>query len=202
MSAWDWDYYYYVRRYRHGEWLHVLVGALLVLAAGLSWLYSAQLSALGLALDGSLFVLAFLVHEMAHKFSAIHYGYHAEFRLQTWGAVLTAISVVIPFFKIIAPGATVIYGPDDRYLMGRTAAWGPATNIAMGAVEMALSYAIPSLQYYLSVAAYVNAFIAFFNLIPLGILDGLKVLRWRKSVWGLMFLVSIIMLAASLMAVP
>jgi Zn-dependent protease len=197
-------YYYYFRpRYRHGEWLHLLIGAALVLAVGLSWLvFSVGASPMGLALDAALFVLAFLLHEMAHKFSAMRYGYFAEFRLQTWGAILTAISVVIPFFKIVAPGATVIYGPDDPQLMGRTAMWGPATNMSMAAALMAASYAVPPLGPYLSMAAYMNSFIAFFNLIPLGILDGLKVLRWSKGIWAAAFAASVALLAISIGAVP
>jgi Zn-dependent protease len=197
-------YYYYFRpRYRHGEWLHLLIGAALVLAVGLSWLvFSVGASPMGLALDAALFVLAFLLHEMAHKFSAMRYGYFAEFRLQTWGAILTAVSVVIPFFKIVAPGATVIYGPDDPQLMGRTAMWGPATNISMAAALMAASHAVPPLGPYLSMAAYINSFIAFFNLIPLGILDGLKVLRWSKGIWAAAFAASVALLAISIGAVP
>jgi Zn-dependent protease len=197
-------YYYYFRpRYRHGEWLHLLIGAALVLAVGLSWLvFSVGASPMGLALDAALFVLAFLLHEMAHKFSAMRYGYFAEFRLQTWGAILTAISVVIPFFKIVAPGATVVYGPDDPQLMGRTAMWGPATNISMAAALMAASHAVPPLGPYLSMAAYINSFIAFFNLIPLGILDGLKVLRWSKGIWAAAFAASVALLAISIGAVP
>ncbi|MFP3137215.1 MAG: hypothetical protein RXS42_02935 [Nitrososphaeria archaeon] len=204
MASDGYYYYYYFRpRYRHGEWLHLLIGAALVLAVGLSWLvFSVGASPIGLALDAALFVLAFLLHEMAHKFSAMRYGYFAEFRLQTWGAILTAISVVIPFFKIVAPGATVIYGPDDPQLMGRTAMWGPATNISMAAALMAASHAVPPLGPYLSMAAYINSFIAFFNLIPLGILDGLKVLRWSKGIWAAAFAASVALLAISIGAVP
>ncbi|MFP3235451.1 MAG: hypothetical protein RXP27_05515 [Nitrososphaeria archaeon] len=204
MASDGYYYYYYFRpRYRHGEWLHLLIGAALVLAVGLSWLvFSVGASPIGLALDAALFVLAFLLHEMAHKFSAMRYGYFAEFRLQTWGAILTAVSVVIPFFKIVAPGATVIYGPDDPQLMGRTAMWGPATNISMAAALMAASHAVPPLGPYLSMAAYINSFIAFFNLIPLGILDGLKVLRWSKGIWAAAFAASVALLAISIGAVP
>jgi Zn-dependent protease len=31
--------------------------------------------------------------------------------------------------------------------------------------------------------AAINAFMALFNLIPFGVLDGLKVFRWNKQVW-------------------
>jgi Peptidase family M50. len=195
-------YYYYVKpRYRYGEWFHLLVGAVLVMAVGLSWFYSIQMSPLGLVLDAVLFVLAFILHEMAHKFSAIHYGYHAEFRLQTWGALITAISVAIPFFKIIAPGATIIYGPDDRYLMGRTAMWGPAVNMIMATLLLAGAAAMAPLYYYLAIAAYINSFIAIFNLIPIGILDGLKIFRWNKAIWASSFAFAAVLLAFSMFIV-
>ena len=43
----------------------------------------------------------------------------------------------------------------------------------------------------IAVAFYLNAFIALFNLIPFGVLDGRKIMEWKKPVWALMFLTSI-----------
>jgi hypothetical protein len=42
----------------------------------------------------AIFVSAFLVHEMAHKFLAQYYGSKAEFRTYMWDIVVTAISAL------------------------------------------------------------------------------------------------------------
>ena len=166
--------------------MHLLLGAILVWAVGASWL-EGGLNALAFIVNSVLFVLAFILHELAHKLSAIKYGYDAKFRLHTWGAVITAISVFLPL-KIIAPGATVVYGPYDRGLMGKVALWGPLVNIAMAAILLPSARLAPQLG--LQVAAYVSAFIALFNLLPFWVLDGLKVLRWRREAWAISFIAS------------
>jgi Zn-dependent protease len=51
----------------------------------------------------------FLLHELAHKFTAQRYGYMAEFKLSMNGLFLTIISAAIGFL-FAAPGAVVIYG--------------------------------------------------------------------------------------------
>ena len=52
---------------------------------------------------------SFLTHEIAHKVIAQKKGMWAEFRLTTWGAVLTFASIFLPF-RMIAPGAMMIGG--------------------------------------------------------------------------------------------
>lgn len=173
--------------------MHLLLGTVLVWAVGASWL-EGGLSTLAFAVNSVVFVLAFLLHELAHKLSAIKYGYEAEFRLHTWGAVVTAISVFLPL-KIIAPGATVVYGPYDKELMGKVALWGPLVNIVMAIVLLPSARLAPQLG--LQVAAYVSAFIALFNLLPFWVLDGLKVLRWSRGAWAVSFIASSLLLALS-----
>jgi Zn-dependent protease len=46
-------------------------------------------------------------------------------------------------------------------------------------------------------AAFFNAWIALFNLIPLGILDGFKVFMWDKKSWVLAFTASLFLLIIS-----
>lgn len=45
--------------------------------------------------------------------------------------------------------------------------------------------------------AAINAFMALLNLIPIGVLDGLKVFRWNKSVWLVLFALSGLVTALS-----
>jgi Zn-dependent protease len=46
----------------------------------------------------------------------------------------------------------------------------------------------------LSVGALLNAFLAVFNLVPFGVLDGYKIFSWDKKVWVALFGVSLLLL--------
>lgn len=132
-----------------------------------------------------IFALAFLLHELAHKFMAQRLGYWAEFRLNQQGVMITLISFISPF-KVIAPGAVMISGNMSFDDYGRVSIAGPATNIGMGLVYLAFSLVtggpISTFLAYLGMS--INAMLALFNLIPLGIFDGAKIFRWNKAVWG------------------
>ncbi|MEM0173803.1 MAG: peptidase M50, partial [Sulfolobaceae archaeon] len=39
-----------------------------------------------------------------------------------------------------------------------------------------------------------NSFVAFFNLLPLGQLDGYKIFRWNVVIWSIMFIISIVLI--------
>ena len=105
-----------------------------------------------------IFISAFLVHELAHKFLAQFYGSWAEFRADAYGLMVTAISA-IPFipFKFIAPGAVMIGISDGRRFF-------------------------PHSPYFYTGASF-NGWIALFNLLPFGVLDGQKIFDWSKVTW-------------------
>jgi len=130
------------------------------------------------------FTGGFIIHELTHKAMAQRYGMWAEFRLDTFGAVLTVLSAVSPL-KIIAPGAVVIAGDTTPDRVGRTAAAGPIVNIMLAALLLGLAQALHpvGLVEAMLAGALINAFMALFNLVPFGVLDGLKVFRWSKPVW-------------------
>jgi Zn-dependent protease len=138
-----------------------------------------------------LLTASFLIHEMSHKFTAQKTGLWAEFRMTTWGAVITLISVFTPI-RLISPGAVMIAGPAKLEEIGKISIAGPVTNISMSLIFLAATHSPVSLPYYvlfLWLASF-NAFIAVFNLIPFGILDGFKIYSWNKKVWILAFALS------------
>lgn len=45
------------------------------------------------------------------------------------------------------------------------------------------------------IVAFINAFLAVFNLIPFGVFDGLKVFRWNKIIWAAIFAIALILAA-------
>jgi len=163
------------------ELLHLTIATLLVTAVGLSLNGYRHFSWQFLAI----FISAFLVHELAHKFLAQYYGSWAEFRAQMSGLLITAISALpIMPFKFIAPGAVMV-GLSDGNKFGRVALIGPLTNLVMGFSFLQLSLLNDSYSPYFTIGASFNGWIAMFNLIPLGVLDGQKIFDWNKMVWGI-----------------
>jgi Zn-dependent protease len=179
---------------------HLAVAALLVVAIGFSIAFYAgymETYSFGwtwtvTSVFAVVLMASFLVHEMAHKVASQRRGLWAEFRLTTWGAVLTLISVVLPF-KLISPGAVMISGPARLEDVGKISIAGPITNMAFSATFLGISFAVEPLSWWwLFVAlAMFNATIAIFNLIPIGILDGFKIFSWNRKVWALAFAVAV-----------
>ena len=180
---------------------HLALSALLVLSVGLSWmLFIYAYSPLTLISASFVFAWIFLLHEIAHKLVAQHYGLWAEFRLTLFGAIITLLSTLSPF-KIIAPGAVMITGHATKESIGKTAVAGPSVNVVLSIVSFALTFVPPNPFFEVFVfSAALNAFIAVFNLIPVGMFDGLKVFYWNRLVWGVAFAMSaalVVMIFAS-----
>jgi len=188
-------------RFSPTEVRHLTVSALLVMGVGLS-IFRIRLWYTNPALLGVLalmFASIFLLHEMAHKLVAQHFGLWAEFRLFLMGALLTLLSVVSPI-KFVSPGAVMIAGYANKDVMGKTAVAGPLTNIVLSLISFTLGSLLGEpllLQFFLvaMLSAAFNAWIALFNLIPAGMLDGLKVFQWDKTVWSITFAFSVVLTA-------
>ncbi len=171
-------------RFSKTEILHLVIATALVVVVGMS-LYRFQFRWDFLAI----FISAFVIHELGHKFLAQFYRAWAEFRVLFYGAVITAISA-LPFFpfKFIAPGAVMISGNLSAARSGRVSLIGPLTNLAMGTgflcVYLILA-AIDSASPILLVGVRFNGFIGFFNMIPFMGLDGQKIFGWNKIIWVL-----------------
>jgi Zn-dependent protease len=176
---------------------HLSIAVLLVIGIGLSFAF--YLNALEIedwpvvfAALSVIIVASFFTHEIAHKVTAQRRGLWAEFRLTVWGAILTAISIVLPF-KIISPGAVMIAGPARMDDIGKISIAGPFTNIVLSSVLLGPVFVPNPYSLVFVIGAFFNAYVAIFNLIPFGILDGYKIFRWDKKVWALAFAVSAVL---------
>lgn len=182
---------------------HLAIAALLVIGIGLSSAYSwSGFGGFALSMDYttlavlSIILLAsFSMHEIAHKIAAQRRGLWAEFRIVFTGALLTLISIFLPF-KIISPGAVMVSGSVDRESRGKISIAGPLINIIFAAIFLLLAIPFNSLPFILG--AIFNSWIALFNLIPFGMLDGFKVLLWNRTVWASAFSASLILTIISL----
>jgi Zn-dependent protease len=185
---------------------HLGIAAALVIGIGYSMalygFYGFNYDWLIMSLFALVMTASFLVHEIAHKIFAQKAGMWAEFRLTTWGAVLTFISVFMPF-KMIAPGAMMIGGnPPSAKEMVKISVAGVITNMIFSATFLGLTWVFPPVSdtaYWwwlmLVFSAYINAFMAIFNLIPFGVLDGYKLFLLNKKLWVAAFIPAAILTA-------
>jgi Zn-dependent protease len=183
---------------------HIAVAALLVVGIGFSIGFYGNFFGgfsftwtLGMmAFFAVVMVASFLTHEIGHKIMAQKRGLWAEFRLTTWGAVLTFASIFLPF-RMIAPGAMMIGGTlQKRDDLLKISLAGPITNLVYSVVFVGLAFILPiSLEWGLVFlfCAYINAFMALFNLIPFGVLDGYKIFSLSKKLWALVFVPSLVL---------
>jgi Zn-dependent protease len=135
----------------------------------------------------------FILHELGHKFVSMKYGYWAEFKLWHQGLIF---ALVTSFFGFVfaAPGAVYTYANYMTYeINGKISIAGPVVNIILALVFLAIATAIypsafysetSSLIFVICAVGYsINSFLAVFNLLPIGNLDGSKVLTWNFGIW-------------------
>lgn len=176
------------------ELIHLFVATTVLTTAIVLWMNLAQASplqdldlftkilvALGIAVTG------FALHEIGHKITAQHFGHWSEFRFSIPGLVLTLIVSALGFL-LGAPGATwhTATSPKEN---GKISAAGPLVNIVIGVIAWPFSSQYQQGNDFAVVADGVllfNAILAGFNLIPLGALDGRKVLRWNPVVYAIL----------------
>ena len=129
----------------------------------------------------------FVFHELSHKFVAQRYGYWAEFRMWLMGLALALIMSFLSPFIFAAPGATYISGMNiTKSENGKISIAGPLVNVAIAALFLPLLLFEPSSSLLGNVGwlgVYINLFLALFNLLPIGPLDGSKVFRWSLPIW-------------------
>ncbi len=142
--------------------------------------------------------IGFIAHEMAHKFTAIRYGFWAEFRKDNIMLLVAVALAALVGVVFAAPGATVIYdnrafgGGITREQNGRISAAGPVTNLLLcipfagllvySGFSSNLTGNISSMIGIMGLQ--VNAMIAAFNMLPVSVLDGKKVLAWNPAVFA------------------
>ncbi|MDS0477586.1 metalloprotease [Natrinema sp. 1APR25-10V2] len=138
--------------------------------------------------------VAFLLHEIAHKMVAIEFGQLAEFRADYQMLFLAIMGALIGFL-VAAPGAVYHRGQITTRENGLIALAGPVTNLFLALLFLPLVILPEPLGTIGQMGIWINLFLAAFNMIPFGPLDGKSVLEWHKGVFVLVFVPSVALAA-------
>jgi Zn-dependent protease len=143
--------------------------------------------------------IGFVTHEMAHKFTAMGYGYWAEFRKDNLMLLVAVVMAALVQVVFAAPGATLVYGSPTREQNGRISAAGPFVNLLLCIPFLLLALTAGGILGLIGTVGWrVNAMLAAFNMLPVGGLDGRKVLAWNLPVFVALIGVAFVLVAVSL----
>ena len=139
----------------------------------------------------------FLVHEVAHKVVAVRFDQVAEFRAD-YGMLFLAVVSSIAGFIFAAPGAVYHRGRLTPREHGLIALAGPAVNVGLAALFLPvfLSGSLLGSDFLALVGSrglMINLFLAAFNMLPFGPLDGKTVLGWSKPVFAGTFVSAVVL---------
>ena len=202
------------------SWIVLIIGFSLVMSGR-------QIPGLGLILAAALGVgTGFLLHEMAHKFVALRYGYWAEYRANRSGLLFIIVMSFMGFI-FAAPGAVMIHKPLRSYSQSDNlsgsgiysdladenakkeelliALAGPTTNIILTVLFFILlssglvigNLATSAIDF----AIFINLNLAAFNLLPLGPLDGKKILEANRLAWAIVAVPTILVAISMLFGI-
>lgn len=148
----------------------------------------------GIVISFTAIITAFFFHEISHKFMAQRFGLWAEYRMFPQGLIIAFVLGLLSGFVFAAPGAVMFRGGARNYETGRIAMAGPLANIIIAFVTLPLYlfvfYETDFIGGIIGFMCYINAFLAIFNLLPFGPLDGTKIIRWNATVWIIMLIIS------------
>ena len=137
--------------------------------------------------------VSFILHELAHKVVAQRYNMWAEFRMSS-SMLMFAVGLAYMMGALIAaPGAVQIYGNyATREQIGRIGAAGPLMNVLLALAFTPLVGMDGFLGEVGSFGVLINLWLAAFNMLPISVLDGKKVLAWSKGAFAGIFLLIIL----------
>jgi len=173
-------------------WVAISLAFAILLSGGN--LFSPQFITM-LIISGVTVGLGFLLHEMGHKYVAQRYNCFAEFRADN-KMLLLAIGMSFFGFIFAAPLAVMIQGMVTRERNGKISIAGPLVNIVLAAIFLILLFVniLPTVAGY---GAFINSLLAAFNMIPLGNIDGKKILNWNRTAYFATAAIAVILLVIS-----
>jgi len=168
------------------------------LITGLSYGFDFGKIPYGLAVTFFGIVTAFFFHEISHKFIAQKYSLWAEYRMFPQGLSFALFLGLLTPFVFAAPGAVMFMGGSRYHETGKIAMAGPLANIIVAMISLPIYLFVvfesQILGQIFGFICLINAFLAVFNLLPFGPLDGVKIIRWSPTVWIVSLIIAIIIL--------
>lgn len=133
--------------------------------------------------------LGVVLHELAHRVVARHFGASAHFVANN-GMLVLSVLLAFTGFLFAAPGAVWHSGWLTKRQGGLIAAAGPITNMVLAILFVLLILVARGADISglvangLVMGFYVNAMLGVFNMLPIGPLDGAKVMAWSTPVFA------------------
>jgi len=209
------------KRFSSTELKHLLIACILVTLVGISMLGSPYGIAYALSRFAwymsspfwwvpvgmiLIFLLAFIGHELAHKFVAQHYGMWSEFRMTTMGYYLSAVAILFSV-PIFGTGTVYTSGTSNTEHNAKTNLAGPLSNFLMAIVLVIITiftYGLASqpMLYLIQYGIIINSILGLFNMIPIQPFDGATVKDWKMSVWITLTISLIAMLLIGYVVIP
>lgn len=153
-----------------------LGAAWLVLSAAFANLLGG-LNVNALLVSGITVGVGFLLHELAHRIVARNFGLGARFQAN-YSMLLFAFLISFFGFIFAAPGAVYTSGGRSGRQQMLISVAGPVTNLLLAGVFFFVPGVIGQYGFF------INAWLALFNMIPFGGLDGEAVLQNNKAVFA------------------
>lgn len=147
----------------------------------------------------------FIFHELGHKLVAQHYKFVSEFRADFQMLTLMFIAALFLPFILLAPGAVMILGRPTIRQNGIISVAGPLVNLALAAIFtiIGLTFGTDGMfGFIVTTGIFVNAFLGIFNMLPIWVLDGKKVLAWSKPIYAITMIALIFFLLIGFGKIP
>jgi Zn-dependent protease len=98
-------------------------------------------------------------------------------------------------FVFAAPGAVMFMGGSRDHETGKIAMAGPLANIIISLITLPIYlfvvFEFQIIGQLIGFICLINAFLATFNLLPFGPLDGIKIIRWNATVWIILLIIAV-----------
>ncbi|MGB9675235.1 MAG: hypothetical protein ACP5IJ_02820 [Candidatus Nanoarchaeia archaeon] len=120
---------------------------------------------------------AVILHELAHKLLALHFGFSATYFASWWGlSIGIFLKLLSSNFIFFVPGYVSISGIGTPIQFGLVALAGPITNLILFlifTIFLSLNIA-PKYQVIWALSKRINLWLFIFNMLPIPGLDGFK----------------------------
>ncbi|MCD6248155.1 MAG: site-2 protease family protein [Hadesarchaea archaeon] len=195
-------------RFTRSELRHVSISILVLIIAvsglGPRWLGWEEIG-LRTASVAVPLTAGFILHEFSHKSMAARFGYWSVYRMWTPGLLIALVLGLISNGSLLfaAPGAVIILAPyASRRESGMIGVAGPLANVALAICLIPLALLGRPFGLIGSLGARVNLWLAFFNLLPIPPMDGIKVLLWNFRAWALTEGLTVVVMALVWLVLP